>query len=260
MSEAAMKTLLLAVITLLLLPGCDRPRSAGPGPGYAEDAAGYGEGGGKGDPFTAARFAMVRDQIEGRGVRDPRVLRAMRAVERHRFVPPECVPSAYEDHPLPIGYGQTISQPLIVAYMTEKAAVKTSDRVLEVGTGSGYQAAVLSLLAKEVYTVEILEPLALEAADRLKKLGYANVVCRVGDGWKGWPEKAPFDVILVTAAPPEVPPDLVRQLAPGGRMVVPVGGTGETQELTLVTRDTEGRVGYETLLPVRFVPLVHGAR
>lgn len=256
-----MKTLLLAVVALFLLPGCDRPGPAGSGTGYAEDAFGNGEGGGrKGDPFRTARYAMVRDQIEARGVRDPQVLRAMRTVERHRFVPPECVPNAHEDHPLPIGYGQTISQPLIVAYMTEKARVEPTDRVLEVGTGSGYQAAVLSLLAKEVYTVEILEPLALEAENRLKKLGYANVTCRVGDGWKGWPEKAPFDVILVTAAPPEVPPDLVKQLAPGGRMVVPVGETGDTQELTLVTRDEAGQVRSESLLPVRFVPLVHGPK
>ena len=169
------------------------------------------------------RERMVDRQIEHRGIENPRVLQALRDVKRHLFVPPEEITEAYEDHPLPIGHGQTISQPYIVALMTESIDPQKTDRVLEIGTGSGYQAAVLSKLVKEVYSIEIVEALGREAQKRLKDLGYDNVTVRVGDGYKGWPEKAPFDAIVVTAAPPEIPQALIDQLAEGGRMVVPVG-------------------------------------
>jgi protein-L-isoaspartate(D-aspartate) O-methyltransferase len=198
---------------------------------------------------------MVRTQIAGRGVRDARVLEAMRTVPRHRFVPQRHAKEAYADHPLPIGHDQTISQPYIVAYMTEALGLRGDERVLEIGTGSGYQAAVLSVLVREVYSMEILRPLAEEASERLTRLGYDNVTVLCGDGYLGWPDKAPFDAIIVTAAPPQVPQALVDQLKVGGRMVVPVG-KGE-QELVRITRTEEG-VSRESLLPVRFVPMVPG--
>ena len=200
-----------------------------------------------------ARERMVQEQMVARGIHDPRVLEALRKVPRHRFVPVEIRTAAYEDTPLPIGLGQTISQPYIVAFMTEALELKPQDRVLEIGTGSGYQAAVLSLLAREVYSMEIIERLGKEAEAWLKELGYASVRVRVGDGYRGWPEAAPFDAIIVTAAPPDVPPALVAQLRPGGRMVVPVG-RGE-QYLIRLRRTTNG-LERETLLPVRFVPMV----
>ena len=209
------------------------------------------------DPMKTARLRMVRDQIEARGVKDPRVLEAMRSVERHLFVPEREKSRAYNDTPLPIGYGQTISQPYIVAYMCEALELKGGEKVLEIGTGSGYHAAVLSLLAKEVYTIEILEPLAREAQKRLESLGYRNVKVRCGDGYKGWPEEAPFDAIIVTAAPPEIPQELVNQLKVGGKMVLPVGE--EIQELVRVTKEEKG-IKTERLLPVRFVPMVPGNR
>jgi len=188
-----------------------------------------------------------------RGIRDPRVLEALRKVPRHRFVSAEMQRFAYEDTALPIGLGQTISQPYVVAFMTEALELKPQDHVLEIGTGSGYQAAVLSLLAREVYSMEIVEQLGREAEARLKQMGYANVRVRIGDGYRGWPEAAPFDAIIVTAAPPEVPPALVAQLRPGGRMVVPVGH--DVQNLIRLRRTAKG-LEREGLLPVRFVPMV----
>jgi protein-L-isoaspartate(D-aspartate) O-methyltransferase len=201
-----------------------------------------------------ARARMVAEQIAARGVSDRRVLSALRQVERHLFVPEAMRAEAYGDRPLPIGHGQTISQPYIVALMTELAAVRPGARVLEVGTGSGYQAAVLSLLAREVCTIEIVAPLAEEARERLARLGFANVTVRAGDGYQGWPERAPFDAILVTAAPPEIPEPLLRQLAPGGRLVAPVGPEGGVQELLVVERTPAG-LTRRAVLPVRFVPM-----
>ncbi len=215
--------------------------SAAPATSMAEDA------------FTRERLAMVEGQLRARGITDPRVLAAMARVPRHRFVPEEQRPWAYGDHPLPIGQGQTISQPYIVAFMTEAAGVEPGERVLEVGTGCGYQAAVLAELGAEVYTIEIVPDLARAAATRLRELGYEEVRTRIGDGWQGWPEAAPFDAILVTAAPPRVPPPLLEQLAPGGRLVIPVGE--EWQELRRVVRLADGSLAEESLLPVRFVPL-----
>jgi protein-L-isoaspartate(D-aspartate) O-methyltransferase len=209
------------------------------------------------DAFTAARLRMVSSQIEARGVHDPRVLDAMRRVERHRFVPEWLRDHAYEDRPLAIGHDQTISQPYIVALMTEEARVKPGARVLEIGTGSGYQAAVLSLLAGQVYTIEIVEPLATEAATRLEALGYRNVTVRAGDGYRGWPQRAPFDAILVTAAPPEIPQPLLDQLAIGGRLVAPVG-EGD-QDLVVVERTAAG-LQRRRVIPVRFVPMTGEAQ
>ncbi|MDJ0846853.1 MAG: protein-L-isoaspartate(D-aspartate) O-methyltransferase [Myxococcota bacterium] len=195
---------------------------------------------------------MVRDQIEARGVRDPRVLAALRKVPRHELVPEAQRSYAYEDRPLPIGHGQTISQPYIVAIMTEHLDLQGDERVLEVGTGSGYQAAVLGELAKEVYSIEIVEPLAERAGKDLARLGYPQIQVRHGDGYRGWPEHAPFDAIIVTAAPDHVPQPLVEQLAEGGRLVIPVGRWA--QDLLLVTRDAKG-VHEQRLIGVRFVPM-----
>jgi protein-L-isoaspartate(D-aspartate) O-methyltransferase len=208
------------------------------------------------DVFQQARLAMVADQIASRGVKDRGVLDAMRAVPRHEFLPAASRESAYDDSPLPIGYGQTISQPYIVALMTELARPSPSDRALEVGTGSGYQAAVLSRLVARVFSVELVDPLARSAASTLQRLGYANVTVRSGDGYGGWPEEAPFDIILVTAAPEEVPSALVAQLKPGGRMIVPVGRVYDVQDLQLIEKDASGRVTTRSIIPVRFVPLV----
>jgi protein-L-isoaspartate(D-aspartate) O-methyltransferase len=203
--------------------------------------------------FEQARERMVSQQIEARGVRDERVLAAMRRVPRHEFVPVQQRPWAYEDRPLPIGYGQTISQPYIVAVMSEVLELDGSEKVLEIGTGSGYQAAVLAELAAEVYTIEIVAPLAERAAADLKRLGFGKLRVRAGDGYRGWPEAAPFDAIIVTAAPDHVPQPLIDQLAVGGRLVIPVGRG--FQELVLITRDEEG-VQRRDLLGVRFVPMV----
>jgi protein-L-isoaspartate(D-aspartate) O-methyltransferase len=208
------------------------------------------------DAFQQARLAMVAEQIAARGVKDSRVLDAMRAVPRHEFVPGPAREDAYADTPLPIGYGQTISQPYIVALMTELARPSPGDRALEVGTGSGYQAAVLSRLVARVFTVELVDPLAQSAAAVLRRLGFSNVVVRNGDGYLGWPEEAPFDIILVTAAPEDVPEALVTQLKPGGRMIVPVGRVYEVQDLKLIEKDPAGKVRTRSVIPVRFVPLV----
>jgi protein-L-isoaspartate(D-aspartate) O-methyltransferase len=217
-----------------------------------------GEKGSKGeDPWLPRRLAMVSEQIEARGVRDPAVLGALRAVPRHRFVPRSHAELAYRDSPLPIGEGQTISQPYIVALMTELIRPKPSMKVLEVGTGSGYQAAVLGECVGEVYTIEIVPELGRRSAALLAELGYRNVHTRIGDGFDGWPDEAPFDAILVTAAPERIPRPLLDQLAVGGRLVIPVGRYA--QDLRVVTRTEDG---YEerSAAPVRFVPMTGKAR
>jgi protein-L-isoaspartate(D-aspartate) O-methyltransferase len=201
------------------------------------------------------REHMVHTQIEDRGITNAAVLAALRKVPRHEFVPALQQSKAYEDHPLPIGLGQTISQPYIVALMSELAQVQRGQRVLEIGTGSGYQAAVLTELGAEVYTIEILEPLARAAAERLKRLGYNRVVTKAGDGYNGWPAHAPFDAILVTAAAEPVPPPLIEQLQPGGRLVIPVGQPGDLQNLMVLEKDTAGKIHSRNITPVVFVPL-----
>ena len=207
------------------------------------------------DPYMKKREEMIEHQIIRRGVADKKVLDAMRKVERHLFVPSTSRLLAYQDHPLPIGYGQTISQPYIVAYMTELAQLKESDKVLEIGTGSGYQAAILAEICKEVYTIEIVKPLAESAEKRLKNLGYDNIFVKYGNGFQGWEEHAPFDVIVVTAAPKDVPTKLVEQLGMGGRMVIPIGSI--MQQLYVITK-TESGVYKQSVLPVRFVPMIRG--
>jgi protein-L-isoaspartate(D-aspartate) O-methyltransferase len=205
------------------------------------------------DDDAGRRARMVETQIVARGVRDPRVLAAMRKVPRHLFVEPSERASAYEDHPLPIAGRQTISQPYIVALMTELLSLTPDARVLEIGTGSGYQSAVLGEVAREVYSIEIIPELAQAAAEKLRSLGYSNVIVKQGDGYRGWPEKAPFDGIIVTAAPPRIPEPLMDQLAPGGRMVIPVGGF--FQELKVFTKNSDGSVSEKDIIPVRFVPM-----
>lgn len=203
--------------------------------------------------FTPQRELMVREQIEARGIKGKSVLRAMRKVKRHLFVPSAYRNLAYTDTPLPIGESQTISQPYIVALMTELLALKGNEKVLEIGTGSGYQAAILAELAKNVYTIEILEPLAIRAKKILKELGYSNVYVRHGDGFLGWPEYAPFDAIIVTCAPKKIPAPLIEQLAEGGRLVIPVGGFW--QDLKLVEKE-KGKIVTKDIIPVRFVPML----
>jgi protein-L-isoaspartate(D-aspartate) O-methyltransferase len=208
------------------------------------------------------RRRMVAQQIEARGrdVKDAAVLKAMLRVPRHVFVPAGEQRAAYGDTALPIGHGQTISQPFIVACMTEQLKLKPGDRVLEIGTGSAYQAAVLAEIAPAVYTIEIIDALAREAAERLRKLGYTSVRVKAGDGYFGWPEHAPFDGIIVTCAAGHVPPPLIQQLKPGGRMIIPVGDAFLNQFLVLVTKDPDGRVRSEQLIPVVFVPMTGRAR
>lgn len=203
--------------------------------------------------FKNLRERMVKYQIEQRGVKDRGVLEAMLKVERHRFVPKDLQHLAYEDMPLPIGEGQTISQPYIVALMTEALQLEGNEKVLEIGTGSGYQAAILAELVREVYTIEILPKLANQAQKLLDELGYRNIKVKCGDGYLGWPEVSPFDAIIVTCAPPEVPPPLIEQLAEGGRMVIPVGTA--YQELKLLVK-TQGRIEQKSIIPVRFVPMI----
>jgi protein-L-isoaspartate(D-aspartate) O-methyltransferase len=219
------------------------------------------------DRFVMARNALLREiagdaritsDYTGRAAFDPRVMDALASVPRHEFVPPDLQPAAYENRPLPIGYGQTISQPYIVALMTDMLNPKSDDVMLEVGTGSGYQAAVLAKLIKQVYTIEIIPPLAKRATERLKRLRYDNVTTRVGDGYYGWEAHAPFDGIIVTAAATQVPPPLIKQLKPGGRMLIPVGSRFLTQELLLVEKTPTGDIKTRQILPVRFVPLTGG--
>lgn len=219
------------------------------------------------DPNSALRAEMIRDIEEdvkatrdriGRKAFSPRVMEVMEKVPRHEFVPDSQKPHAYENRPLPIGHGQTISQPYIVALMTDLLDIHEESVVLEVGTGSGYQAAVLSALSKEVYSVEIIEELGEQARERLERLGFKNTHVRVGDGYHGWKERAPFDAIIVTAAGSHIPPPLIEQLKPGGRMVIPVGGPFMTQQLMLVEKGENGATRTRQILPVAFVPLTGG--
>ena len=224
------------LITLCVLPACSQ---------------------GDDDVFAAARRLMVRTQLAARDIADTSVLQTMAEIPRHEFVPPNLKDMAYQDRPLPIGEGQTISQPYIVAYMTQALDLQAGDKVLEIGTGSGYQAAVLARLVEHVYTIEIIPSLGDSARQLLQRQGHDNVTVRVGDGYVGWPSEAPFDAIMVTAAPDHVPPALVEQLAEGGRLVLPVGD--HYQELLRLTK-REGEIHTESLLPVRFVPMTGQAQ
>jgi protein-L-isoaspartate(D-aspartate) O-methyltransferase len=205
--------------------------------------------------FNEERQKMVRRQIAWRGVHDSNVLSAMQTVPRHAFVRPDDIHQAYDDCPLPIGLGQTISQPYIVAFMTEALALKPGSKVLEIGTGSGYQAAVCAEIAAEVYSIEIIKELAESAEKRLKELGYRNVSVKAGDGYFGWKEKGPFDAIIGTAAAGQIPPPLLEQLQPGGRMILPVEDRLGFQYLVLITKDQKGNLHKENVMPVRFVPM-----
>jgi protein-L-isoaspartate(D-aspartate) O-methyltransferase len=243
----------LAVAGLVLLAACTRMERA--------DADGPGSGGGGGgDDRLAERLAMVETQIAARGVRDPRVLDAMRTVPRHWFVPEAVADRAYADDPLPIPGGQTISQPYIVALMTEALRLRPDSKVLEIGTGSGYQAAVLATITPRVYTIEIVPELATWAAGVFAAHGYTSIHARQGDGYVGWPEEAPFDAIVVTAAPDHVPPALVEQLAPGGHLCLPVGASHAEQELLVISKAADGSLTRENLAPVRFVPMTGAAQ
>jgi len=208
----------------------------------------------------ANRDRMVQEQIEARGITNPAVLAAMRKVPRHEFVPDRWIEAAYEDHPLPIGYEQTISQPYIVALMTELLQPTEGAKVLEVGTGSGYQAAILAETGAEVYSIEIIEPLATQAAERLQRLGYKKIHVKHGDGYRGWSEHAPFDAIIVTAGADHIPPPLVEQLKPGGRMAIPVGDPRGEQSLLVVEKDISGRISTRNVASVLFVPLTRQPR
>jgi len=211
------------------------------------------------DAFVGARNRMVDEDMADRDITDARVLKVMREVPRHRFVPDDLLHAAYADQPLPIGHGQTISQPYIVALMTQLVRPQPGDRALDIGTGSGYQAAVLAALVEDVVSLEILCPLADDARTRLSTLGYANVEVRCADGWKGAPDKAPFEVIVVAAAPEKIPPALLEQLAPGGRLVIPVGPPGwEGQMLLLVEKQADGTLVERRVAAVRFVPMTGG--
>ena len=232
----------LALLSLCVLLGC-RAKPAAPPPPR------------QGPSFTALRRRMVASQLAGRDIKDQRVLAAMGKVPREEFVPADQRPFAYDDRPLPIGEGQTISQPYIVALMTELLEIKPGDKALEIGTGSGYQAAILAELGADVYTIEILPALAQRAEQTLKRLGYTAVKVKTGDGYLGWPEHAPFDAIIVTCAPEEVPKPLADQLREGGRMVVPVGPQWTSQTLYLL-RKQEGKLTQQSVIPVLFVPMV----
>jgi len=245
MSQTApLRNSAVGLMVCLMLAGCSS-RSVTPEPSVPTDRS-----------FDRLRTRMVRMQIRRRGVKDERVLVAMETVPRHEFVPQDQRPHAYEDRPLPIGEDQTISQPYIVALMTELLELERGDRVLEIGTGSGYQAAVLAELTPRVYTIEILPSLAERAAATLRYLGYDTVQVKTGDGYLGWPEHAPFEGILVTCAPEEVPKPLQEQLADGGRMVIPVGSQKTHQTLYVLTKN-DGELSRESIIEVRFVPMVH---
>lgn len=207
------------------------------------------------DDYAEQRQQMVKNQIKARGIKDPRVLAALLKVERHLFIPPANRNLAYQDYPVPIGEGQTISQPYIVAFMTEELELKGDERVLEIGTGSGYQAAILGELAAEVYSIELIPSLGERAAHLLDDLGYDNIMVRIGDGYQGWPEKAPFDAIIVTCAPENIPPKLIEQLKEGGKMVIPVGPVSGVQNLIKGVKRS-GKIEISEELPVRFVPMV----
>ncbi|MFW6337657.1 MAG: protein-L-isoaspartate(D-aspartate) O-methyltransferase [Alkalispirochaetaceae bacterium] len=230
--------------------GQDEPSTAGDETGESAPA---GE-------WAAEREELVQSAVIDEGIEDPETVEAMRAVPRHEFVPEDLRSRAYRNTPLPIGHGQTISQPYIVAYMTEALELEPDDTVLEVGAGSGYQAAVLAEIVDQVYTIEIIHPLAESARARLQRLGYENVTVTAGDGYFGWPEEAPFDAIIVTAAPGHVPTPLVEQLEPGGRMIIPVGPVFSVQTLILLQKDEDGSVRTKQLLPVRFVPMTGRAQ
>ena len=240
MNRFATLPIVLALVVAAASASCAQPQTLDPP---------------RSDSFAAARTRMVQEHIAARGVRDDRVLAALRDVPRHLFVPPDLQERAYDDAPLPIGHQQTISQPYIVALMTELVRPQSTDRALEIGTGSGYQAAVLSRVVSHVYTIEIVEPLARDAEQRLKTLGFDNVTVRIGDGYAGWPEHAPFDIVMVTAAPDHVPEPLVAQLKAGGRLVIPVGPIYDRQELRLIERDASGALRTTSVAPVAFVPL-----
>ena len=239
---------LAALLTAILILSCPATETA--------CEPGKGLNGNNNEGYAQQRTRMVEWQIKARGVKDPRVLEAMQSVPRHLFVPKNRRSHSYSDGPLPIGSGQTISQPYIVALMTELLDLDESDTVLEVGTGSGYQAAVLAEIVQKVFTIEIKEELGLQAGRRLKELGYGNVAVHIGDGYKGLPDKAPFDGIIVTAAALVVPEPLIRQLRPGGRLVIPVGRPYSRQDLLLVTKDEDGEIESRTIIPVIFVPLL----
>ena len=205
--------------------------------------------------YTELREQMVKTQIENRGISDPEVLNAFRKVNRHLFVLPEYISRAYGDYPLPVEEGQTISQPYIVAYMTEMLNLKSTDKILEIGTGSGYQAAILAEICDTVYTIEIFEKLGEKAKSVFKDLGYNNILVKIGDGYKGWSEHAPFDAIIVTCSPTHVPEPLQLQLAEGGRMIIPVGKNSTVQQLVLLEKKN-GKIVQKSALPVRFVPMI----
>lgn len=205
--------------------------------------------------YVSERKRMVSTQIKARGIRDPQVLNALETVPRHAFIPSNLQTRAHADGPLPIAHGQTISQPYIVAFMTEALALEPNDRVLEIGTGSGYQAAVCAEIAQHVYTIEIIEGLAETATKRLQELGYKNITVKAGDGFYGWPEQAPFDAIIGTAAAGRIPPPLLEQLKPGARMIIPKETRMGFQSLILITKDAEGKIVQKNVLPVRFVPM-----
>ncbi len=239
---------LFALLAAILILSCPATETA--------CEPGKGLNGNNNDGYARERARMVERQIKARGVKDPRVLEAMQSVPRHLFVPKNRRSHSYSDGPLPIGSGQTISQPYIVALMTELLDLDESDTVLEVGTGSGYQAAVLAEIVQKVFTIEIKEELGLRAGRRLKELGYGNVDVHIGDGYKGLPGKAPFDGIIVTAAALDVPEPLISQLRPGGRLVIPVGRPYSRQNLLLITKDEDGEIESRTIIPVIFVPLL----
>jgi protein-L-isoaspartate(D-aspartate) O-methyltransferase len=233
------------------MAGCRATAVAEPATEQASTAVGDSDG------YAAARRRMVETGIIGWGITDPAVIAVMGEVPRHLFVSDDDLDQAYANHPLPIGYGQTISQPYIVALMTQELGVEPGERILEIGTGSGYQAAILAALGAQVYTIEIIQPLAEAARDRLRGLGYSSVETRIGDGYLGWAEAAPFDGIIVTAAPDHVPPVLLDQLRIGGVMVIPVGPVGDYQELWRIVRLEKDQYESTSLGGVRFVPLVH---
>ena len=254
-ARAVSVAVLLSCVLSVALAGCRASERAAP-EATAPPTAPPSSAGIAGPDYGQLRSQMVRFQLRARGISDERVLEAMSFVPRHDFVPPDQVPYAYEDHPLPIGEGQTISQPYIVALMSELLELERGDKVLEIGTGSGYQAAILAELTPNVYTIEIVPSLAQRAEATLRRLGYDTVMVKAGDGYLGWPEHAPFDGIIVTCAPEEVPEPLAEQLAEGGRMVIPVGPQWTNQTLYVMVKH-EGRLESTTVIPVAFVPMVH---